>query len=61
MIVFEKFWSDFLIHFVFLYILLNVIFYLKKASIVIALIGALIITYINQRFYPEFRLIRMFE
>ena len=62
MIITEHFWSDFLIHFIFLYAILYAIFYLKKASfVVIALIGALVITYINHTFYPELRLVELVE
>jgi hypothetical protein len=62
MIVMKNFWSDFLIHFIFLYAILYAIFFLKKASfVVIALIGALVITYINHTFYPELRLVELVE
>ena len=62
MIVTEYFWSDFLIHFIFLYAILYAIFYLKKASfVVIALIGALVITYINRTYYPALRLAELVE
>jgi len=62
MIIASHFFRDFLIHFVFLYIILYAVFYLKKASFtVIAFVSALVITFINHMYYPTFRLVELIE